>query len=133
VIGRAGQELVFSQVAAAPRLDADGNQIGRVYLEYWGAAKGPTGSVDVWLFIDTPAGRYRFDGRGNLAATAGLAEGGFTYVFSGSYSLAEQPPRPGDGVVPEVPALHDGTFHLELGFWADGKSLYSASLDLIEA
>jgi RNA polymerase sigma-70 factor (ECF subfamily) len=133
VSGRAGQELVFSQVAAAPRYDADGNQIGRVYLEYWGGAKGPTGSVDLWLFIDTPAGRYRFDGRGDLAAAAALAEGGFTYVFSGSYSLAEQPPPPGDGVVGEVPALHDGTFHLELGFWADGKSLYSASLDLIEA
>jgi RNA polymerase sigma factor (sigma-70 family) len=133
VSGRAGQELIFSQVAAAPRFDADGSQIGAVYLEYWGDAKGASGSVDVWLFIDTPAGRYRFDGRGNLAAVAGLAEGGFTYVFSGTYALAEQPPPPGDGALPELPALHDGTFQLELGFWADGKSLYSASLDLLEA
>jgi hypothetical protein len=131
VSGRAGQELLFSQGAAALRHDADGNQIGRVYLEYWGAAKGAFGSVDLWLFIDTPGGRFRFDGTGILAAAAGPAEGGFTYVFSGTYSLVEQPPLPGDGVVPELP-LHDGTFQLELGFWADGKSLYSASLDLIE-
>jgi hypothetical protein len=64
---------------------------------------------------------------------AGLAEGGFTYVFSGTYSLAEQPPPASDGVVPELLALHDGTFQLELRFWADGKSLYRASFDLIEA
>jgi hypothetical protein len=83
--------------------------------------------------VDTPSGRYRFDGSGSLVATVGSGEDGFAYNFTGTYFLVEQPPTDADGIVPEPLALHDGGFRLELGFWPDGKSLYSVSLILSEA
>jgi RNA polymerase sigma-70 factor, ECF subfamily len=131
VTGKAGQHVSFRETAASPRLDRTGTEIGKVRLEYWGDMKGVSGMSGLWLFVDTPNGTYKFEGRGILLSMAGTKEEGVTYVFSGSYSLVEQPVLPPD-IAPDV-ALSDGTFELELKFWLDGKSLYSATLNLVEA
>jgi RNA polymerase sigma-70 factor (ECF subfamily) len=131
VTGSAGRQLIFSQAVAAPRLDVDGVEHGHVYLEYWGSAEGADGSISIWLFIDTPTGRYRFDGEGTLVSTVLDADGVTTYVFSGVYFLAEQPDAVGDASE-ELPPLRDGTFEIELRFWADARSLYEASVGLTE-
>jgi hypothetical protein len=128
VVGRAGKDLVFSQTAAGPVLGADGTEAGRLYVEYWGSAEGGTGSVSLWIFLDTPAGRYRYDASGNLAAVTVDEKGRVGYSFGGTYSLTDGPALEEPGAVPRA-----GSISLTLRFWLDGSSLYQVRLALREA
>jgi RNA polymerase sigma-70 factor (ECF subfamily) len=131
VSGRAGQHVIFSETAVAPRSDSTGSRMGWVHVEYWGSMNDSSGMAGLWLWVDSPEGSYRFDGRGTLTSVTGAKGEGVTYVFSGSYALVEQPLLSSDTTA-DV-ALNDGTFELRLRFWLDAKSLYSASLKLSEA
>ncbi|HWO69611.1 MAG TPA: sigma-70 family RNA polymerase sigma factor [Actinomycetota bacterium] len=127
VVGKAGEEVVFSQTVAGPLLGQDGSEAGGLYVEYWGSAQGTSGSVSLWIFLDTPAGRYRYDASGNLAAVTVDADGRVEYTFSGTYSLTDGPVLEEPEVVP-----HDGSIELRLRFWLDRSSLYHVRLALLE-
>jgi RNA polymerase sigma-70 factor, ECF subfamily len=133
VSGRAGQHVIFSETAVAPRSDGTGSRMGWVHVEYWGSMHDTSGMAGLWLWVDTPDGSYRFDGRGILASVTGAKGEGVTYVFSGSYSLVEQPDPSLDSASTDPLALQGGTFELKLRFWLDGSSLYSVDLKLSEA
>jgi hypothetical protein len=89
-----GKALRFSQTVTGS-LDGPKDTVTGIYLEYWGSGKA--GNAEVWLFLDTPAGRYEY------RAIASLA----------SVTPAQ------DGSVAEASMPHDGSITLELSFWAD--------------
>jgi hypothetical protein len=113
-------------------LDRTGSEIGRVRLEYWGETHQSSGMAGLWLFVDSPHGTYRFDGTGILVAMTGAKGEGLTYVFSGSYALAEQPDPSLDSATTDDVSLQGGTFVLQLGFWLDEKTLHAVDLTLTE-
>jgi hypothetical protein len=133
VSGRAGQHVVFSETAVAPRSGNTDSPMGWVHVEYWGSMHDSSGMTGLWLWVDTPDGTYRFDGRGTLISMSGAKGEGVTYEFSGSYVLAEQPDSLVDPATTDTLPLHGGTFELRLRFWLDGTSLYSVDLKLSEA
>jgi RNA polymerase sigma-70 factor, ECF subfamily len=133
VSGRAGQQVVFSETAVAPRSDSGGSEMEWVHVEYWGSMIDSSGMTGLWLWVDTPDGTYRFDGRGLLTSVSGTKGEGVTYEFSGNYELAEQPDSSIDPATTDTLPLHGGTFELRLRFWLDGTSLYSVGLKLSEA
>ncbi len=122
--------MVFSETAVAPRSDNTGSQMGWVHVEYWGSMDDSSGMAGLWLWVDTPDGTYRFDGRGFLTSVSGAKGEGVTYEFSGSYVLAEQQDSSVDPATMDTLPLHGGTFELRLRFWLDGTSLYSVGLKL---
>ncbi len=126
VSGTAGRQILFSQVAAGTAMDGKGSLGQRLYVEYWGSADGTKGSVNLWVFLDTDQGRYRYEASGTLASMIRDADGGFVYSFSGNYHLV-------DGPESEETVPHDGTLSVTLRFWSDGTSLYGAGLSLQEA
>ena len=125
--------MLFSETAVAPRSDSTGSRTEWVHVEYWGSMHDTSGMAGLWLWVDTPDGTYRFDGRGYLASVTGTKGEGVTYVFSGSYALAEQQDSSVDPTTTEALPLHGGTFELRLRFWVDGTSLYSVAMKLSEA
>ena len=131
VAGSAGGTVVFSQTVAGPLSDEEGNTVGRLYIEYFGAAEGPDGSVTFWIFLDTEAGRYRYEASGSLTAIVLGEVGDSSYLFSGAYRLVEWPVT-GDGSPATEQVPQDGTVGLTLRFWADGTSIYGAELTLDE-
>jgi hypothetical protein len=133
VSGRAGQQVVFSETAVAPRSDSGGSRMEWVHVEYWGSMVDSSGMTGLWLWVDTPDGTYRFDGRGFLTSVSGAKGEGVTYEFSGSYALAEQQDSSVDPATTDALPLHAGTFVLRLRFWIDGTSLYSVGMKLSEA
>jgi RNA polymerase sigma-70 factor, ECF subfamily len=133
VTGRAGQHVIFSETAVAPRSDSTGSRMEWVHVEYWGSMHDSSGMAGLWLWVDTPDGTYRFDGRGTLISVSGAKGEGVTYEFSGSYVLAELPDSSVDPATADALPLHGGTFELRLRFWLDGNSLYSVVLNLSEA
>ncbi|HYZ14619.1 MAG TPA: sigma-70 family RNA polymerase sigma factor [Actinomycetota bacterium] len=133
VTGRAGQQVVFSETAVAPRSDSGGSRTEWVHVEYWGSMIDSSGMTGLWLWVDAPDGTYRFDGRGFLTSVSGAKGEGVTYEFSGSYALAEQQDSSVDPATTDTLPLHGGTFVLRLRFWLDGTSLYSVGMKLSEA
>jgi RNA polymerase sigma-70 factor (ECF subfamily) len=133
VSGKAGQNVIFSETAVAPRSDSTSSRLGWVHVEYWGSMHDSSGQAGLWLWVDSPEGSYRFDGRGTLISVSGAKGEGVTYEFSGSYVLAEQPDPSLDSTTTDQLALQGGTFELKLRFWLDGNSLYSVGLKLSEA
>ena len=133
VSGRAGQNVIFSETAVAPRSHSTDSPMGWVHVEYWGSMHDTSGMAGLWLWVDTPDGAYRFDGRGTLISMSGAKGEGVTYEFSGNYVLAEQPDTSVNPATTDPLALQGGTFELQLRFWLDGSSLYSAHLKLSEA
>jgi hypothetical protein len=122
-----GENLLFSQTTTGSFADSDGTAYG-LYIEYWGSAEGGAGTASTWVFVDTPEGRYRYDGSLSLTAATLAEDGTSTYVFSGSYTLADAPESTGDLVMP-----HDGAVTLVLHVWSDETSLYKARVSLVEA
>ncbi len=120
VTGTPGHQMLFSQAA----------QTDGIYLEYWGSHDGDHGTFNMWLFLDTPSGRFRLDGVGALAEQSGSSKEGSTYRFTGTYTTGDAP-SPSPGGVLEPPTLRWGTFQAELHFWPDG-TLYSVGLSLAE-
>jgi hypothetical protein len=131
VEGSAGHNLVLSQAVGGPLLDEQGEASGRLYVEYFGTTKEATGSLGFWIFLDTDAGRYRYDASAALTGLIPEDDGSTTYVFSGNYLLVESPPSDEDAA--EVLVPHDGTVGLTLRFWADGRSIYRTELALEES
>jgi hypothetical protein len=127
--GTAGHEVTFHQTVSGPTLDADGNQIGHTYLEYWGSTAGAEGSVNMWLIIDTAAGRCFYKATGSLTASTLDEEGIYSYTFSAGYYLESGPPTFADG----SPMLHDGTVDITVRYWSDKTSLFAASVALQES
>lgn len=127
VDGRFQDEIVFSQ-AAAGRLVAEDGSKGKVSIEYWGSVGGDgTGSISMWLFIDTAVGQFRYDAAAALTSTVVAENGAVTSTFQAPYVLSARPEDIGDMEVP-----HDGTVTFTLGFWPDG-TLYRTAVALDES
>jgi hypothetical protein len=120
---------VFSQATTGSFTDGAGAEDG-LYVEYWGWAGGDTGTASTWIFVDTTAGRYQYDGSLALSAATLADDGTWTYIFTGNYRLTTAPELPpeSDLVMPQ-----NGIVTLTLRFWSDQTSLYDASLALDEA
>ena len=93
-------------------LDGPKDTVTDIYLEYWGSGKA--GNAEVWLFLDTPAGRYEYRAIASLASVTPAQDGSVVYVFTGWYEQTTAP------AVAEASMPHDGSITLELAFWADG-------------
>ena len=104
-----------------------GTSVGPIYLEYWGNAIGTNGSVNMWLMIDTPAGRFSYKASGVLAASVMDEQGVFTYSYTAVYHLDSGPLSELEGPMP-----HDGQVDITVRYWADQTSLYAASVALHE-
>jgi RNA polymerase sigma-70 factor, ECF subfamily len=128
VRGTAGKSIEFSQIANGTLWLK--NAIV-VHAEYWGSADGHTGTTGLRLFLDTPSGRYRYDGTGTVESVTSDDDGNTTYVFSGGFIRTEFPELDDSHLARKMPL--GGTFELTLGFWEDGTSLYVAGLSLAAA
>jgi hypothetical protein len=118
---------LFGEVMTGNLVDGDGKSAGTVYLDFGGSISGTNGSLSsLWLWIDTPEGRYNYAAGGSLAAVTQGEDDSTTYVFSGGYGLSSVP----ETVQTQVP--HDGTISISLGFWGDG-SLYATSVSMDES
>jgi RNA polymerase sigma-70 factor (ECF subfamily) len=134
-IGASDLVLVSKQVSANGSLFAEtivgdiegpnGKVIGNLYLDFTGATTSSSLST-LWLWVNSPEGRYLYAAGASLASAIQAEDGSTTYTYSGSYALAGFPEFPGT-VVP-----HDGTISLQLRFWTDG-SLYATSVSMTEA
>jgi hypothetical protein len=125
VEGTVGRDFLFSQATSGSYTDGGGNAQA-LYIEYWGSAADTAGTASAWIFVDTGDGRYRYDGSLSLTATTLGDDGTWTYVFTGTFNLADAPES--DLVMP-----NGGTASLVLHFWSDKTSLYEASLSLVDA
>jgi RNA polymerase sigma-70 factor, ECF subfamily len=125
VSGVAGKQVLFSQAATGTLGRA--NPIA-VHAEYWGSADGPAGTANLWLFLDTPSGRYRYDGTATLHSVVSSDDGTTSYSFTGTFVLVEWPQTDLSPLGAKMP--HDGTFELSLSYWQDRASLYQAGLEL---
>jgi hypothetical protein len=119
-----GKALRFSQTVTGS-LDGPKDTVTGIYLEYWGSGKA--GNAEVWLFLDTPAGRYEYRAIASLASVTPAQDGSVVYVFTGWYEQTTAP------AVAEASMPHDGSITLELSFWADGESLYRTGMQLVES
>ena len=119
-----GKALRFSQTVTGS-LDGPKDTVTDIYLEYWGSGKA--GNAEVWLFLDTPAGRYEYRAIASLASVTPAQDGSVVYVFTGWYEQTTAP------AVAEASMPHDGSITLELAFWADGESLYRTGMELVES
>jgi RNA polymerase sigma factor (sigma-70 family) len=132
VNGTAGKDIVFMQVASGPTFDIDGEQYGRLYVEYFGEAEGARSWLEIWLMVDTPVGRYEYRANGGVASVVEAEDGSTTYVLTAPYHLTKAPVI-ADGTSEPDAALHDGLATLTLKFWSDRSSLYASILSLDEA
>jgi hypothetical protein len=126
VLGKAGKPVRFSQTVTGS-LDGPKGTVTRIYLEYWGSAVGKTGNAEIWLFLDTPAGRYEYLATASLTSVTPGDDGSDVYGFTGRYELTTAP------AAAEASMPHDGSITLDLSFWADGESLYRTGMELVES
>ena len=106
-----GKALRFSQTVTGS-LDGPKDTVTDIYLEYWGSGKA--GNAEVWLFLDTPAGRYEYRAIASLASVTPAQDGSAVYVFTGWYDSDHgSGRRRGQHAARRVD-------HLELAFWTDG-------------
>jgi RNA polymerase sigma-70 factor (ECF subfamily) len=128
VRGSAGKTIDFGQVATGTLGVGDPVQ---VHAEYWGSADGPAGTAGLWLFLDTSAGRYRFDGSAAVESVVSGDDGKTTYVFAGTFTRTESPEVDESNLADKMPLV--GTFELTLTYWKDSTSLYRVGLSLVAA
>jgi len=134
ISGTAGHDLTFSQTVVGPMVTAEGDVSGRLYVEYFGGAQGSSGSVTLWIILDTQEGRYRYEATGNLASLTEAESGAVDYLFTGDYYLVEWPaPDDGSAAADPAPTLHDGTLQLALGIWGNGTTLYEVGISFQES
>ncbi len=132
VIGSAGHKLTFSETVSGPTVTTKGDPPGRLYVEYFGSAEGSSGSVTLWIILDTREGRFRYEAAGSLTSMQETEDKVVDYTFTGSYYPVEWPVAD-DGSALVTGAPHNGSFQLDLRFWEDGTSLYKVGLALHEA
>jgi RNA polymerase sigma-70 factor (ECF subfamily) len=131
VNGGGGGDILFSQTVSGPILGGKGAEARHLYLDYWGSTQASEGSAGFWIFMDTPAGRYRYDASADLASLTEGQDGTFGYTFAGTYELTEWPSSAqGADPAPDLP--RSGVITLTLRFWADGTSLYEVEVALQE-
>ena len=128
VAGKASKTVRFSQTMTGSlnRPDAAPTPVS---IEYWGwgSGEGKGGSVQVRLFLDTPAGRYAYQATASLASVTPAQDGSAVFDFIGLYTLTSAP-----GVA-ETGMPHDGDIRLDLSFWAGGTSLYRTAMVFVES
>ena len=126
VQGKPGKSVRFSQTVTGS-LDGPGAST-RVYVEYfgwWGEGKG--GNAEIWLFLDTPAGRYEYRARVAIASVTPAQNGGAVYGFTGAYALTTAP------VAAEAGMPLTGSITLDLSLSADGGTIYRTGMQLVES
>ncbi len=121
-------DRAFGESMRGDVVGPDGDVIGSVYLDFTGWMDGSHGSLTtLWLWVDTPAGQYRYAADATLtSAMLSPDDGSIEVVLSGRYSLTSTPST----VDTEMP--HDGTISMRLGFWGDG-TLYATSVSMDES
>ena len=97
----------------------------RIYVQYWGSAKGKAGNAEFRLFLDAPAGKCEYRASASLESVNLAQDGRAVYRFKGSYAPTSASVA-GQAIMP-----HEGKITLTLAFWSDG-SLYASGLDLVE-
>jgi hypothetical protein len=134
VIGRAGHKVAFyGEKVSGPTVTRNGVPKGQLSVEYYGAVQGAGGNATVWITLDTSEGRFRYQATGSLASARETEDGVVDYSFTGIYAPVEWPVAEDGSPLVTVNAPHDGTFQLDLRFWADGTTLYEVELALQEA
>ncbi len=120
-------QMLFMQTAHGALVGPKGTDIGDVYLDFGGVV-GPTSGrlSSLWLFIDTPEGRYSYAADASLSSVNHARDGSSVYVLSGGYALNSLPAT----LKTLVP--HDGAIEIRLSFWQDG-SLFATGVSMSEA
>jgi hypothetical protein len=125
VQGKVGKAVSYSQVVTGS-MGGRKRKIIRIYVEYWGSAKGKAGNADLLFVLDTSVGRYEYRATASLASITTLAQdGSAVYTFTGWYARSTAPAA-AEAIMP-----HEGKITLTLDFWSDG-SLYASGLQLVE-
>jgi hypothetical protein len=120
-------DRAFGESMRGDVVGPNGDAIGSVYLDFTGWMDGSHGSLTtLWLWVDTPAGQYRYTADATLTSAMLATDGSIEVVLSGRYSLTSTPST----VDTEMP--HDGTVSMRLGFWGDG-TLYATSVSMDES
>ena len=128
VLGGPG-DLTFGQTIQGDTVDGAGKPYGFVDIEYNGQAlQGGSSILSLWIWVDTPAGRFAYQATGSLTGVVQDSDGTTTYSFSAPYNLTDAPQAVGS---PSLPMPQAGTATLTLKFWVDG-SLFASGLSLTE-
>jgi hypothetical protein len=127
VTPQGGDQMLFMETAQGALVGPKGKEIGAVYLDFGGAASPTSGSLNsLWLFIDTPEGRYTYAADASLSSVSKAPDGSSVYVFTGRYALN------GSATALETLVPHDGQIEIRLSFWQDG-TLYGAGVAMSDA
>jgi hypothetical protein len=115
------------ETAQGALIGPKGKDIGGLSLDFGGAAGPTSGSLSsLWLFIDTPEGRYTYAADASLSSVINAPDGSSVYVFSGHYTLNGLP------ATPKTLVPHDGQIEIRLRFWQDG-TLYQTGVSMSES
>jgi RNA polymerase sigma factor (sigma-70 family) len=124
VQGKVGKAVRYYQVVTGS-LGGPNRTITRIYVEYWGSAKGKAGNAEFLFVLDTAAGRYEYRATASLASVNLAQDGSAVYTFTGWYARGAAPAA----VAAIMP--HEGKITLTLDFWSDA-SLYASAIELVE-
>jgi hypothetical protein len=125
VQGEVGKAVQYSQVVTGSLGGRRNRTFTRIYVEYWGSAKGDSGNAQFFFVLDTGAERYEYRANASLTSVTLAEDGSAVYAFTGWYARSTAP------VVADVIMPHEGKINLNLDFWSDG-SLYASSLEFVE-
>lgn len=119
--GEAGKDVRFLQEVRGPAFDGENDAAWRYWLWFDGYAEKSSGAMDFTFELQSGRDAYQYKGYAELVKMQ--VEGGDpTYVFSGSYSLAD-----GD---PETAPVADGTFTMTQTWWLSTDVLYDVSVEV---
>jgi RNA polymerase sigma-70 factor (ECF subfamily) len=126
VIPGANDSLLF-YLAVSGDLSGPGEApIGHAYLDSSGWVSGGDGSFSsLWLWIDTPDGRFSYAADASLSEESEGVDGSKIYAFAGAYALSGM-----DDVPAALPKY--GSLTITLRVWPDG-TLFATDVEMAEA
>ena len=93
VQGKVGKAVSYPQVVTGS-MGRRNRTVTRIYVEYWGSAKGKAGNAEFLFVLDTPAGRYEYQATASLASVALAQDGSAVYGSQGGTHAARLRPLP---------------------------------------
>jgi hypothetical protein len=124
--------LDFSEEISVRAATAKSNK-GRLHIGFSGSADVASGSVSLWIILNTSEGQFVYQAPGRLTEFTEGENSLVDYTFTGSYFPVGWPVADDGSTLVTGDMLHDGSFRLYLRFWGDGTSLYEVGLALQES
>jgi hypothetical protein len=130
--GTTDHRLAFSVEVSGPAVTRKSPD-GRLYVSFSGSAAGATGKTTLWIILETSEGQFVYKAPSRLTEFTEGEDSLVDYTFTGSYFAVGWPVADDGSMLVTGDVPHDGTFRLDLRFWADGTSLYEVGLALQES